>query len=279
MAQTGEGEFDVGPFITDQSRKNLGKKTRNPKVKELLDAGMACFMDQVAGNVEKPIRFPSATAVCKRAARKPVFAQTTAASPESSAANAFDRFWPNKSLFEEDLAMYTLTLPVWFHGDEIARTAFEEMTADPDDIHRALQRVAYRDTELFEAAHFRLQLLLQAMSGTEAMINVALERMYAAVTDTWVDVYKRLFAHYGLKLRPGIDELDLTYMLTAVAEGIGMRRLSDPDNLRLKDPAQRTSLLAKSVAAIFSACVQVGGDDRTVPMLFKETFTQNIPSR
>jgi hypothetical protein len=50
---------------------------------------------------------------------------------------------------------------------------------------------------------------------------------------------------------------DLTDILTALAEGIGMRMLADPD-AQLVDHERQQSLLGKAALAIAAACIDTG---------------------
>ena len=89
--------------------------------------------------------------------------------------------------------------------------------------------------------------------------------MYDAITAAWVRTCECTLAHYGLRLRRGLTVTDLAMMLTGLAEGLSLRRLVHPDDRTLLDPAQRTTLLANGVFAVFTACLQNGAAPRTGP--------------
>jgi hypothetical protein len=71
----------------------------------------------------------------------------------------------------------------------------------------------------------------------------------------------------------------MAMMLTGLAEGLSPRRLVHPDDRTLFDPAQRTTLLATGVFAVFTACLQVGADDRGLAHLCRDVTNQHQPGR
>ena len=63
-----EDEVDVGPFVTEQTRAEQGRRLRNPRVRALLDAGAALVEESLGGGIDDPFRFPTLPAVCSTAA-------------------------------------------------------------------------------------------------------------------------------------------------------------------------------------------------------------------
>jgi len=288
----GMDDDDVTPFVTDQTRIDCGKRLKNPKVKTLLDAGCEKLVASVSGGVEHPFRFPSADAVCAHAATMPpfvperlppdedsVYPNSPLGSPEfRSARNAFDRTWPRLERYRADLAMYTLTKPAWFAGDAIAQTALAELTSDPDKIDRVLEHLAIQDLQLFEDSLFRVQLVMQAMAPSEDAIREALERMYDNIDRVWLEVYNGLLDHFKVELRPGVTVDDIAHVLTASAEGLGLRRLVQFDHRGILDATRRRSLLGMNAFALFAACIATPDDTRTLPRCFREVLMQHHPA-
>jgi hypothetical protein len=297
MAATREGgrgmhagdEDDVSPFVTDQTRIDCGRRLRNPKVKTLLDAGTEKLVASVSGGVEHPFRFPSADVVCAQAATMPPFVPARlppdddSVYPNSavgsaafrSARNAFDRTWPRLERYRADLAMYTLTKPAWFAGDATAQNALAELTSDLDKIDRVLEHLAIQDLQLFEDSLFRVQLVMQAMAPSEEAIREALDRMYDNIDRVWLEVYNGLLNHFKVELRPGVTVDDIAHVLTATAEGLGLRRLVQFDHKGLMDAKRRRSLLGMNAFALFAACIGTGDDTRTLPRCFREALLQH----
>jgi hypothetical protein len=282
-------EDDVSPFVTDQTRIDCGKRLRNPKVKTLLDAGTEKLVASVSGGLEHPFRFPSADAVCAHAATMPpfvpvrlppdddsVYPNSALGSPAfRSARNSFDRTWPRLERYRADLAMYTLTKPAWFAGDAIAQNALAELTNDPDNIDRVFEHLAVQDLQLFEDSLFRVQLVMQAMAPSEEVIREALERMYDNIDRVWIEVYDGLLSHFKVELRPDVTVDDLAHVLTATAEGLGLRRLVQFDHKGILDAKRRRSLLGMNAFALFAACVSTNDDTQTLARHFRDVLLQN----
>ncbi len=280
-------EDDVSPFVTDQTRVDCGRRLRNPKVKTLLDAGTEKLIDSVSGGMEHPFRFPSADVVCAQAAGMPpfvprvvprnpdIFPNSPIGTPEfRSARNAFDRTWPRLERYRADLAMYTLTKPAWFAGDVIAKTALAELTNDPDKIDRVLEHLAIQDLQLFEDSLYRVQLVMQAMAPSEEAIREALERMYDNIDRMWLEVYNGLLKHFAVELRPDVTVIDIANILTATAEGLGLRRLVQFDKRSILDAKRQRSLLGMNAFALFAAGIGTRLDTRTLATFFRETLTR-----
>jgi hypothetical protein len=281
-------DHDIANFITDRTRLSAGRRIYNPKFKALLDAGMELLNTGVRAGIEKPVSFPSNDAVCAVASKYPPFGARRDLPHEidpflgppplpdqklvNSASNAFKKTWNRTEYYRADLAMYTLTRPAWFAGDEIASTALQQLIANPRTIDSVLERVACEDLRLFENSLFRVQLVMQAMAPDEEIIMQALDRMYANIDRTWTDVYQGLLDHYKARLRPDVSVLDITHMLTATAEGTGLRRLVQLDNDFIYNTVRRRSILGKAAFCFFSASIAPDGDSRTLAELFRQSL-------
>ena len=282
--------FDLAPFVTERTRKVAGDRLRDPEVKGLLDAGMQLLVDRVDSGIGSPFRFSPKDDVCAEALYHPPFrtgppddddlaravpVRTPAAEAAmDSAWNAFDQVWSRVEHYHADLAVYTLTMPAWFTGDDIARTALAQFAARTDRPDTVLEQIACRDLELFESSLFRVQLVMQAMAPGEDLIRDALDRMYSNIDRTWSLVYQGFLDHFAVRLRPDVSVLDITHMLTAMAEGTGLRRLVQFDDKSIFDAARKRSVLGKATACVFAASISRDGDDRTLA----EFFRQSLPA-
>jgi hypothetical protein len=265
--------FDVGPYVTEQTRLEQGRRLQNPRVRVLLDAGAALLDESLSAGIDRPFQFPSVGDVCGRAAQDEIFAAQN--NPPSSARNAYVRTWPTKSRFDADLIMYSLTRPAWFAGDQYADATLVELIGNGREVDEVFSQMAFHEATQFEGRHFRLQLLMQASAPDNPLIRSALERMYGAITAAWVSTCEGVLAHYGLSLRRGLTVTDLAMMLTGLAEGLSLRRLVHPDDRSLCDPERRSTLLATGVFAVFTACLQVGADDRDLARLCREVTNRH----
>jgi len=290
-----EPVIDLGPFVTVRTRNEVGRRLHNPRVQALLQAGSELLTDGVQSGIEHPFRFPSMDAVCGSAAYHPPFSAgprryfetgldrafpaggPPPGSAVRSAENAFRKTWSRLEHYRADLAMYTLTKPAWFGGDENARTALAELTARPAILDAVVERIASADLRLFEDSLFRVQLVMQAMAPSEDLIREAIDRMYATIDRTWTVVYQGFLDHYGVRLRPDVTVSDITHILTAAAEGIGLRRLVHLDDRTIYDAVRKRSLLGKTTFCVFAASIAPDGDPRTVAEFFRQTVTGDTP--
>ncbi|MFF5077535.1 hypothetical protein ACFY36_10820 [Actinoplanes sp. NPDC000266] len=269
VTMTGDGAFDVGPFVSEQTRVEQGRRLRNPRVRVLLEVGAELLQESLGGGIDDPFRFPTVPAVCARAALDEEFAGQD--NPASSARNAYAKTWPTKARFDSDLVIYALTVPSWFAGDDYAFETVRELIDDEVPVDAVFERMAFNEAVLFEHKHFRLQVLMQALAPDVPIIREALDRMYEAITDAWARTAEGILGYYGLTLRPGLTVTDLATMLTAMAEGLGLRRLVRPGDRALMDRERGTTLLASGVFAVFTACLREEGDDRTLAAFCRET--------
>jgi hypothetical protein len=289
-----DNNFDIAAFITDHTRVNLGRRIYNPKFRALLDAGMELLNRGVQGGIENPIHFPSGDVVCSVAANYPQFRDTPAPAaaidldqalslgpmPDrksfTSASDFFGKSWYRIEDYRADLAMYTLTMPAWFAGDEIASTALQQLIDRPQASDAVLEHIACQDLRLFENCLFRVRLVMQAMAPDEDIIKAALDRMYTTIDRTWTAVYQGLLDHYNARLRPDVSVLDITRMLTASAEGTGLRRLVQFDDDQIYDAVRKRSILGKAAFCFFAASIAPGGDSRTLAEFFRQSLVGGV---
>ena len=283
--------LDLAPFVTERTRVVSGRRLRDPQVKGLLDAGMQLLVDRVDSGIGSPFRFSSRDDVCAEALYHPPFRIGPAEDdPDGlaravplrgpgeraaleSARNAFEQTWSRLEHYHADLAMYTLTMPAWFAGGEIAGTALRRLADQPGSLDTVLEQIAAENLTLFEDSLFRVQLVMQAMAPGEELIRVALDRMYHNIDRTWTLVYQGFLDHFGARLRPDVSVLDISRILTAVAEGTGLRRLVQFDDPTILDAVQRRSVLGKAAVCVFAAALSRAGDDETLTEFFRRSLT------
>jgi hypothetical protein len=283
--------LDLAPFVTERTRVVSGRRLRDPQVKGLLDAGMQLLVDRVDSGIGSPFRFSSRDDVCAEALYHPPFRiGPVEDDPDGlaravplrgpgeraaldSARAAFDQTWSRLEHYHADLAMYTLTMPAWFAGGEIAGTALDRLADQPGSVDTVLEQIAAENLTLFEDSLFRVQLVMQAMAPGEELIRVALDRMYHNIDRTWTLVHQGFLDHFGGRLRPDVSVLDISRILTAVAEGTGLRRLVQFDDTTIFDAVQRRSVLGKAAVCVFAAALSRAGDDETLTEFFRRSLT------
>jgi hypothetical protein len=278
--------FDLAPFITERTLRAAGGRLRDPRVKGLLDAGMQLLLDRIDSGIGSPFRFSSADDVCAEALYHPPFRSEPMDDVDGlaravpfrgpderaaldSARFAFKAIWSRLEHYHADLAMYTLTMPAWFAGGEIAGTALQRLVDRTGSVDTVLEHIACENLTLFEDSLFRVQLVMQAMAPGEDLIRDALDRMYGNIDRTWTLVYQGFLDHFGARLRPDVSVLDITHILTAVTEGTGLRRLVQFDDKSIFDAVQKRSILGKATACVFAASISRDGDGETLAEFFR----------
>jgi hypothetical protein len=173
--------------------------------------------------------------------------------------------WPYHPHYIEDLLSYAL----WSRHYAMRVATAEEsrdLLATAPDLVEAIHLVAYRDLcVLLGSPAFRVSLIAAATADRDVVVRRAITESYRLVGESWSALYQATLAARGLRLRSGVTLTDLTDMLTALAEGIGMRMLSDP-NAQLVDHERQQSLLGKAAIAIAAACIDTG-DGKTLEEL------------
>jgi hypothetical protein len=165
--------------------------------------------------------------------------------------------WPYHPHYIEDLLSYAL----WSrHYAMHVATAEEsrDLLATAPDLVEAIHLVAYRDLcVLLDSPAFRVSLIAAATADRDVVVRRAITESYRLVGQSWSALYEATLTARGLRLRSGVTLADLTDILTALAEGIGMRMLADPD-AQLVDHERQQSLLGKAALAIAAACIDTG---------------------
>jgi hypothetical protein len=132
------------------------------------------------------------------------------------------------------------------------------------DLVRATHELACRDLEMVLGRHvasFRVQLIATALVDRDPALRESLREAYAFVDTQWSAVYEHAFQAHGLTVRPGVTLEMFTNALTALAEGLAMRLLVEPDAANLVDPKSRTSLLGTCALALAATFTRVNSAD------------------
>lgn len=99
--------------------------------------------------------------------------------------------------------------------------------------------------------------------------------MYETLGGMWREVYDSTLRTRGLKLRDGITLAQLETMLTAAAEGLGLRIIAGQED-QVLNPETRTSLLGTIVMALVMALVDAPSGSPTSGMTVKELFQATL---
>lgn len=190
-----------------------------PARNSLLAAGAALVNERRTGEV-----LPGVREVCQRAGR------STA---------VFYGHFASLAAYHDALVDELLTTDVAFEVmaktmDLLAQVTQKIRTGPPEDIPRLIASVAAAniDAQLeIGMPDFRMRLLLQATAEDQAHAQAqrALRRLYDHVTQVQVVGYDALLDAWGREPRPPYDLRTIAITITAVADGLLVRRGFEPD--------------------------------------------------
>lgn len=171
--------------------------------------------------------------------------------------------WTSHSRYLADLVRFAITDRHW--SLRVAREEAGPLLADTKDVAAAVHRIGYLDLLDSQQPLYRFQLIAATTVDRDPVVQQAIQEMYATVTQAWATVYQEGMQNLGLTLRPGVTVEDITHILSALAEGLALRMMSDPD-AKVLNHENQTSLLGTAGVALFCACVDPG-DGLTVEEL------------
>lgn len=163
---------------------------------------------------------------------------------------AFYRRWKNKPEFLRSLMEYLLDDDRRKNGPPAERKeAWMERLAEKPELRTLIVERAFRELQaVVDEPAFAVQLHLWSASRKYPEVGKLLRQSYSEATEAWSSAYKMLFSMYGLQLREGFDERQLTIIITALIEGLAIRRQVDEESV---DP----DLFADAVMAFFLGAV------------------------
>ncbi|KAA0975963.1 hypothetical protein ACIGB6_00095 [Paeniglutamicibacter gangotriensis] len=180
--------------------------------------------------------------------------------------------WSTHGDFLADFVSYALADKHWSLQVALSRHT-EELLAGGEDFSKAVHRVAYEDLKLIlEIPAYRFQLLAVASSQADAASALAVKRMYKNLSQVWLALYTRVLDHHGFTFRPGVTAEDFNILMQAMAEGLGLRLLSNVDE-PLLDDENKTSLLGTAALALLMALVDPG-DGLTIEQAIEASMFQ-----
>lgn len=182
--------------------------------------------------------------------------------------------WEFRGDYIQDLLAYAL----WSrHAVVSARTAKEllDVGTKSVDFVSAIHLASYRSLcSMLENAGFVFSILAPVAAARDDTARESTAATYEVVTDSWHALYQATLEARSLRLRPGITLREITWMLSAVADGLQMRHMSDP-MIEIIDHERKESLLGKAVIAIVAACVD-SGDGLTLEELVRNLSRQSL---
>jgi hypothetical protein len=185
---------------------------------------------------------------------------------------AFRYRWESTGDYLADLISYMLWSGHWSIHVATADSSKEALTVG--DIVSGVHEVAYVDQlAVLDMPSFRFQLVATATADRDPVVREALRVMYDTVTRSWRDLYASVITSLGVRLRPDITLDDLTNMLSAAAEGLGIRLAADPEAPVLDHDNQR-ALLGTMAIALGMAAID-SGDGMTLEEAFADVVSKS----
>lgn len=128
---------------------------------------------------------------------------------------------------------------------------------DQKSLSKAIHEVSIVDLQDSQTPSYRFQLVASATAERDPVVREALHDLYQTITGAWATVYGQTLVARGLQLRPGFTLDMLTDILSAVAEGLALRMLADPER-KIIDTDHQTSLLGTAAIALSIAVIDPG---------------------
>jgi len=164
--------------------------------------------------------------------------------------------WRSQSDFIADLLRFGLWAAHYPAAHQHEVTAAAEQAIIGVDFVAAIHTICYWDLLVYLGMPmFRLQLVAAASSEDDEAIQRAISERYSETIGLWKELYASFLDVRGLRLREGITLDECADLLTAVAEGLALRQLADP-NAKFFDHERRSSLLGKATLAVIKGCLE-----------------------
>jgi len=143
----------------------------------------------------------------------------------------FYRRWSTKAEFYADLVRYILDNSRMRNGTPEQRSRELVMRlADRPTFGEFVHAAASGEMEsIKDDPAYAIQLHMWAATRTHEWVRDLMASGYADATDHWSDAYRLVLSLYHMELRPGFDERRLAVLLTALLDGLALRRGIQPD--------------------------------------------------
>lgn len=249
------------------TRKTEAARTRlanDDLTRELLDAGLRLLEEEFGytgdpsgadgredqdGALEGPSRFFDFLSAARVTAEV-----HTAGRRMATPAHLRDR-WPTHADFVDDLMAYAFSRHHWSMHLAQAERALQ-LVRGADDLESVAREIAYLNiVTLQRLSTYRLTVVVATVAEGRPDVRTVLTEMYDYLHQRWAALYEQLLQRFDLQLRQGVTLRELTSMLMALAEGLGMRSFALGD-AELVDHATHDSLLARAGLRILLSCTE-----------------------
>ncbi len=164
--------------------------------------------------------------------------------------------WDPHSDYIADLLSYALWPHHYLDSIEDQLAGWIRQLRERSRFVEAIHEVAYQDLRtISELPTFRFFLIAAAVARRDDEIRDALIKNYEDALRIWQPVHGEIFRAHGLQLRPGLSLDDIAYILDAVADGLSLRMLVDPD-APIIDHDRHRSLFGTLILALIASCTE-----------------------
>lgn len=253
-----DDSHDLAPVLKHLNRKRESARRRlanDPATRRFLDAGLRLIADELGVGRYKA-RIQDSEMVFFHWVKVPSVVKEASHEGKATPWMHRDR-WKTRDDFVKDLMAYVLWSQHWTDHTKISQHSSSLLTGD-HDIVDAIKQVAYDDLDslLVDAAP-RISLVITAIAARDEAARKERAKLYATTHREWAKLYADTLAARGWKLRPDVTIDQFTDILTAVAEGLALRSIGDPD-AKVIDHQTKESLLGKAALAMAAACLDPG---------------------
>jgi hypothetical protein len=164
--------------------------------------------------------------------------------------------WDPHSDYIADLLSYALWPYHYLDRLEDQVAGWIRQLRDRSGFVETIHELAYQELRaISEMPTFRFLLIAAAAARRDDAIREALIQNYADALRIWRPVHAEMLRAHGLRLRPGLSMDDLAYILDAVADGLSLRLLIDPD-APIIDHDRYRSLFGMVILALIAGCTE-----------------------
>jgi hypothetical protein len=185
---------------------------------------------------------------------------------KGSKVSALRSRWKRQSDFIADVLRFVLW--EWHypapHKEEMAPVT-AEILHGPDPVS-AIHRLCYWDmNRRLDTPMFRLSLVAAAQAEGDPVILEAISERNRDNGALWKGFYEQFLRARGLRMRPGITVDDCVSLFSALADGLALRALADPEGL-VVDSKHERCLLSKAALALIAGCTEPVGQAKGQPL-------------
>jgi hypothetical protein len=187
-----------------------------------------------------------------------------AARTSLSSTGGFYKRWPERRRFVEDLTDYVLGARRLAEVGDADVAAFDAALREGRSLPEALEAAARGGLSgLADSPVFAVQVNIWSASRRYPSMRARLRDLYGQVTARWTGRFDTILGLLGWRMRPGLDTATLGVLITALAEGLAMRRAVDGE-------AANDDVLSAGLQALLLACVDWDGDGLPVGVKLAE---------